>query len=155
MIPYDVVVKRVSSAWVLATTIEVAGDEGIGEAQRQVWPRLQRVLEQVGHRFAAPSIAQEVGSNPIQMTLALPVQEAVEIHVNDISTRELPGLRNAACTVIHGDPNYDEAFGAIFKWIEESGQRPGNEQREVYLDCDGPRNTWVLELQVALLPKEP
>ena len=33
------------------------------------------------------------------------------------------------------------------------GEQTTGFEREVYLDCDGPRDTWVTELQVILAPK--
>ena len=35
-------------------------------------------------------------------------------------------------------------------WAEEAGEERIGELREVYLDCDGPRDTWVVELQIGL-----
>lgn len=66
---------------------------------------------------------------------------------------ELAGLERAATTVMHGEPDFHGAFQALFDWIGQTGERRAGEQREVYLDCDGPRDTWVVELQVALEPR--
>ena len=50
---------------------------------------------------------------------------------------------------MHGD-NFNGGFRALEAWITEAGERKAGELREIYLDCDGPRDTWVVELQVAL-----
>ena len=41
-------------------------------------------------------------------------------------------------------------FTALRSWLEQAGERPAGESREIYLQCDGPRDTWVVELQLAL-----
>lgn len=63
---------------------------------------------------------------------------------------DLPGLERVAATVLHGSPNFDEGFRALRAWARETGEEELGQLREVYLDCDGPRETWVVELQIAL-----
>jgi hypothetical protein len=65
------------------------------------------------------------------------------------TTREIPGLARAATTVMYGD-DFDGGFRALHAWTAQAGERAAGELREIYLDCDGPRDTWVVELQLAL-----
>lgn len=156
MANYDVIVKPVEPVRVLALTEDVPGDGtdgAIGPAQGRLWPRLHERLAQFGVDFTPPSIARELGSDPISLTAGLPVPDTFADHGDGFETIELPGIARVAATIIHGEPNYSEAVGALHQWITEAGETPTGEYREVYLDCDGPRQTWVVELQLALTPR--
>jgi DNA-binding transcriptional MerR regulator len=150
MTDYDVIVKRVEPEWVIAVQEELPDVQAVGAAHARSWPRLHAALDAHGVAFHAPSIAREQGEGPIQFTAALPVHDDVTIEDDGIASMRLPGLDRVAATVIHGDPNFDEGFRALFAWAEEAGEERVGELREVYLDCDGPRATWVVELQIGL-----
>jgi DNA-binding transcriptional MerR regulator len=81
----------------------------------------------------------------------LGVGDGVRVEGDGIVTMPLPGVERVAATVIHGDPNFDEGFAALKAWAKEAAEEESGELREVYLDCDGPRDTWVVELQIGLL----
>jgi hypothetical protein len=98
-----------------------------------------------------PSIAVERGSGPIELTAALLVPDGVT-YDDGARTYELPGLTRAATAVMYGD-DFNGGFRALRAWIDEAGEREAGELRELYLDCDGPRETWVVELQLALEPR--
>jgi DNA-binding transcriptional MerR regulator len=151
MSPYDVIVKQVEPEWVIAASEEVPDVRDIGHAQGRLWPRLHAALDAAGIEFAPPSIAMEQGADPIVLTASLVVGEGVRVEGDGIVTMRLPGVERVAATVIHGDPNYDEGFAALKAWAQEAGEEESGELREVYLDCDGPRDTWVVELQIGLL----
>jgi hypothetical protein len=44
---------------------------------------------------------------------------------------------------MYGD-DFNGGFHALRPWIHQVGEREAGELREIHLDCDGPRNTWVL-----------
>jgi hypothetical protein len=96
-----------------------------------------------------PSIAVERGTDPIEFTAAIPIPDAMNYAGDDAQTFVLPGLHRAATTVMYGD-DFGGGFAALHAWTEQAGELEAGEFREVYLDCDGPRATWVVELQVAL-----
>ena len=152
MTDYDVVVKTSAPEWVVAITEDVDGLGEIFAAHGRLWPRLRAILEDLGIERVPPSIAVERGTAPIEFTAALPVPDDVRYQGNGAETIELPGLERAATTVIHGDPDFNGGFRALRAWIEQAGEEEDGELREIYLDCDGPRNTWVVELQLALEP---
>ncbi|WP_206795035.1 hypothetical protein [Amycolatopsis sp. MtRt-6] len=53
--------------------------------------------------------------------------------------------------MVRGAPDqFGDAFRALDDWITQSGERATSFEREVYLDCDGPPDTWVTELQTVL-----
>jgi hypothetical protein len=105
----------------------------------------------IGVNRVPPSIAVERGNGPIEFTAAIPVPEGVRDD-EGAHTYELPGLLRAATTVMYGD-DFDGGFRALRAWIAEAGEHEAGELREIYLDCDGPRGTWVVELQLALKPR--
>ena len=64
-------------------------------------------------------------------------------------------MARAAATVITGSPAFDGldfkgGWDALRRWAEATGQTGTGEFRELYLDCDGPRTSWVVEVQMAL-----
>ena len=151
MTDYDVVVKSTDPAWVLGITETVGDVNDVGDAHGRLWPRLHRVISEIGVDRVPPSIAVERGSGPIELTAALLVPDGVA-HDDGARTYELPGLARAATAVMYGD-DFDGGFRALRMWITEAGEREAGELREIYLDCDGPRETWVVELQLALEPR--
>jgi DNA-binding transcriptional MerR regulator len=150
---YDVIVKTVDPEWVLAITEELVDVDAIGPAHARLWPRLHSTLDHLKVERIAPSIAIERGAAPVRFTAALPVPPDVVYNQGGAETGELAGLDRAAATVIHGDPDFDAGFEALRAWTGRAGERAAGELREVYLDCDGPRATWVVELQLALQPR--
>lgn len=164
MTTYDIVTKAVEPIWVLATDTEVPDVSGIVDAHGRTWPRLHAVLDELGVSFTAPSIAVEApfaadagtaghqGPGPIRLTLGLPVPESVHHESTDVSTRVLPGHAQVASTVVRGDEDFGAGFDALERWIRDAGLTRTGELRELYLDCDGPRGTWVTELQLVLAP---
>ncbi|MEO5837416.1 MAG: MerR family transcriptional regulator [Acidimicrobiales bacterium] len=148
---YDVVVKNTEAEWVVAITEAVPSLAGIGSVHATLWPRLHSVLDTMGVDRRPPSIAVERGTDPIEFTAAIPIPDGLTYvgDDDDAKTFVLPGLQRAATTVMYGD-DIDEGFAALHAWIEQAGELEAGEFREVYLDCDGPRATWVVELQVAL-----
>ena len=154
MTDYDVIVKRVEPEWVIAVHEELAGVSEVVAAQTRSWPRLHAALDAHGVPFHAPSIAREKqGEGPIHFTAALPVAEEVVIDGDGIESMQLPGLEHVVATVLHGDPDFHGGFAALITWADAAGEERSGELREVYLDCDGPRDTWVVELQVGLRDK--
>ena len=56
--------------------------------------------------------------------------------------------------MVRGAPDqFHDAFVALQEWVEQTGERATRYERELYIDCDGPRDTWVTELQTILEPK--
>lgn len=153
MANYDVIVKSTDAHWVVAASEQLGSLDEIVAAHGRLWPRLHAILDSLGVDFVPPSIAVERGSGPIEFTAALLVPEGVSYDVDGASTIQLPGLGRVAATVIRGD-GFDAGFAALHAWVAESGERQTGELREIYLDCDGPRETWVVELQLALAPRD-
>ena len=77
------------------------------------------------------------------------------IDLDGIASAQIPACKRAAVTVITGDPEFDGpdfhgGFNALHYWLETTTETATGEFRELYLDCDGPRITWVVEVQMML-----
>lgn len=46
-----------------------------------------------------------------------------------------------------------EAWRALPEWIDRRDEPAISFEREIYIDCDGPRHPWVTELQTILEPR--
>jgi hypothetical protein len=69
-----------------------------------------------------------------QQGLTLPSRQLVEW---------LPCTESVSC----GDPaQFASAFRALHEWVDQTGARATPFERELYIDCEGPRDTWVSEL---------
>lgn len=89
----------------------------------------------------------------MRLTVGLAVPDDVTIAEDGITTLDLPEVGRAATTAVKGPPTrFHEASGAIHDWVERTGEKPTRHEREVYLGCDGPTETWVTELQQLLEP---
>jgi hypothetical protein len=54
---------------------------------------------------------------------------------------------------LHAAPDqFAGAFRALHEWVGKTGDQATSFDRELYIDCDGPRDTWVTELQTILAP---
>ena len=66
---------------------------------------------------------------------------------------DVPATR-AATTVHRGDmASVGRGYEALMHWADAAGERVDGCGREVYVDCNGPENTWVTEPQFALAPR--
>ena len=67
---------------------------------------------------------------------------------------ELPAIERAATTLYRGAmPGIGEAWRAFIEAVAAAGERPDGAGREVYLEADGPQETWVTELVIPLAPR--
>lgn len=91
----------------------------------------------------------------MRLTTALQVPGGVTIEADGLRTIELGAVDRAATTVVRGAPeqHFANAFRALHEWIERTGDHATPFERELYIDCDGPRDTWVTELQAILEPE--
>lgn len=155
MAGYDVIVKRLEPMRVVALSDELAGHDEIGAACARMYPRLHAALAQRGIRFDGLSLALyedlEDAARPLRVTTALQVPAGVTIDDDGLQTVQLGAVERAATTVVRGDPSqFASGFRALHEWVAEAGAMASAFERELYLDCDGPRDTWVTELQVIL-----
>jgi DNA-binding transcriptional MerR regulator len=159
MAEFDIVIKGVEAVWAVSASEELAGVAEIGAAHGRLWPRVETAMAERGVERAGPSVAVETPTGdpakPILLTTAVPVPERTIIDTDGITSAEVPSLQRVAATVItgdpdHGGPDFDGGWNALRRWAQVSGETGTGEFRELYLDCDGPRASWVVEVQMAL-----
>jgi DNA-binding transcriptional MerR regulator len=146
MIDYDIVVKQVEAQTVaVRTELAEAFDERLGE----ILPRLYRAITPTGPAIACYEDSGDE-ARPIRVVAALPVDPASS--ADGLDVRDLPGLARAATMVHHGSmATVDRDYRNLMRWADATGERIEGYSREVYLDCDGPLDTWVTELQYPLV----
>jgi DNA-binding transcriptional MerR regulator len=157
MADYEVIVKRLEPMRVVALTEDLAGVEEITAACARMYPRLHAALRRHQVRFDGLSLAlyEDTGDQcaPMRLTTALQVPGGVTIDGDGLVTFQLPAAERAATTVVRGAPDkFADGFRALHEWTEQAGQRASAQDRELYLECSGPRETWVTELQTVLEP---
>ncbi len=157
MASYEVAVKPLDPVRVVVLGEDLGDHTQIDDAASRLYPRLHAVLGRNQVAFTGVSYAfyeeTDDPERPLRITVGLPVPDDVTIEEDGIRTVDFPCVERAATTVVKGPPTcFPEAFGALHDWIDRTGERASRDEREVYLDCDGPRDTWVTELQTVLEP---
>lgn len=157
MSDYEVIVKPLEAMRVVALSEELAGTGEISAAAGRMYPRLHEALARHGVEFGGISLAvyehSGDGEGPMRLTTALPVPDGTTVEEDGLRTLDLAAVGRAATTVVRGSPDrFADGFRALHDWVERNGDRASTEEREVYVDCDGPPETWVTELQAILEP---
>jgi DNA-binding transcriptional MerR regulator len=152
---YDVVVKAIEPLRLVVASTEVRELGEIGDALGRLYPLVHGALHRHAVAYRPPSYAlyeHSVTSEVLRVCAAVPVADGVTIDDDAVTTLQLPAVARAATTVVRGAPDacFHDAFDALHSWASETGNTPTGADREVYLDCDGPRDTWVTELQLLL-----
>lgn len=159
MSEYDIHVKELDAVRVAALRGSAAGpgDQNIGPVLRPLYPRLGELLAKAGIKPVGPAMAlyedTGEGETPLTVIAAMPIGQAPSGSGRDFEVLDVPATR-AATTVHQGDmASIGRGFEALMRWAESAGERVDGCGREVYVDCDGPEDTWVTELQFALAPR--
>jgi DNA-binding transcriptional MerR regulator len=157
MTSYEVIVKSLDPVRVVALSEDLAAHHQIDQAADRLYPRLHAAIKRHHIGFNGVSYAFYEATDdverPLQLMVGLPVPEHVTIEEDGITTIDVAPVERAATTVVRGAPSqFHGALTAIHDWLERTGEQPTHHEREVYVDCDGPRDTWVTELQTILEP---
>jgi len=154
---YDVVVKPVDPQHValVDTTATSFGNATLGPIFGRLFGELYGELDRVGVAPAGPTIAlyeeSEVAAAPIKVMACVPIDEANDITSDRIEVADVPAIPRAATTIHRGSmAHVEEAYRALLRWAEETGEQIDGFSREIYLECVGDPETWVTELQFAL-----
>jgi DNA-binding transcriptional MerR regulator len=155
---YEVIVKRLEPMRVVALGEDLTGYDQIGAACERLYPRLHAALAEHGIPFDGLSLAlyEDTGdeTRPLRIMTALHLPAGLTIDGDGLTTIELAAVERAATTVVRGDPGqFPGAFRALHDWVDQTGAKATAFERELYIDCDGPRDTWVTELQVLMEPE--
>ena len=155
---YDVIVKPLPAQHCAVRTERArAFDQTLGEILPRLYGELGAQLARHAITPSGPSIAwyEDSGEEtwPIRVIAGLPI-DAPEVP-DDLEERTLPAAARGATTVHRGSMDDCVAgYEALLRWTEDTGERIEGYSREVYLECDGPCDTWVTELQFALGPRD-
>jgi DNA-binding transcriptional MerR regulator len=86
----------------------------------------------------------------VDMIGAVQIDSDADLTSDAVVTRDLPAGR--AATLVHEGnmTTVSASYQALQQWMEAAGEEPDGYSREIYLDCDGPRDRWVTELQFVL-----
>jgi hypothetical protein len=146
MADYEVIVRRLEPLRVITLSEDLTGVAGIGDACARMYPQLHAALARHAVVFDGLSLAlyEDTGveSKPLSLTCALLVLTEVTIEGDGLSTVQLPGVERAATTVARGAPErFHNAVQALHEWVVRTGERATSFDRELYIDCDGPRDT--------------
>ncbi|MBE8518906.1 GyrI-like domain-containing protein [Amycolatopsis sp. H6(2020)] len=138
------IVKALDPLRVVALSADITGPQEIAETGGRMWPRLHAALEHHHVEFGGISflLYEDTGDAelPMRMTTALPIPSGITIADDGLSTLEIPAVARAATTVVRGAPDqFGYAFQELREWIAQSGAKATPFDREVYIDCDGPR----------------
>jgi DNA-binding transcriptional MerR regulator len=155
---YDVVVKPVEAQHValVDTTTTSFGNATLGPIFGRLFGELYGELERVGVAPAGPTIAlyeeSEDPAAPIKVMACVPILDETDDVTSDrIEVADVPAIRRAATTIHRGSmAHVEEAYQALLRWAEETGEQIDGFSREIYLECVGDPETWVTELQFAL-----
>src|SRR5260370_21857109 len=151
---YDIIVKPLEA---LHIAVRSATVPGFDEQLRVILPRLYNEqhtqLERLGVTPTGPDLALYEDSDdeaePIRVSAATPI--AADVSDPRLEQRDLPAVPRAVATVHRGSMSeVESALVAMIRWADHAGERIVGYSREVYLECDGPPDTWVTELQYVL-----
>jgi DNA-binding transcriptional MerR regulator len=151
MPPDDIHVKSIPALRVAELSAGAASfePEAITPVIGPLYDRLLQALGRAGVAPAGPGVAYYEPT----ADGAVVVHAAVPVNVGDatglgLTVVDLPPIERAA-TVIHRG-SMDEVMPTLqtlARWIDDHGYRSAGPNRELYLDADGDRATWVTELQ--------
>ena len=134
--------------------------EQIGPVVGPLFTALCPLVTEAGLPVTGPSVAwyEDVpdGEGRILVHAGLPVGGAEPGPQSGFTVVDLPAVETAA-TIVHRG-SMDQVLPTVqllARWVDGSGHRFTGHAREVYLECDGPADTWVTELQAPLAGPEP
>jgi DNA-binding transcriptional MerR regulator len=143
--------KRIEPVTVYAASgVAVGGSEGVGPLVDTIlWP-LKEALDAAGVAYEQPSIfwyAPIEGTDDLRVSVSwIATGDAVEGEGWDVV--ELPAIERAASTLYRGAmPGIGQAWMDFMDTVVADGSELSGPSREVYVESDGPQETWVTELQ--------
>jgi DNA-binding transcriptional MerR regulator len=154
---HDMVVRSTEAVTLATMRANVAGPgDPIGEVLPGLYAQLSEVLAARGIATTGPSYAlydddPADAERPMIAIAAFPVAAGTRVDHPDVDIVDTPGFERAVCTIHRGAmTRIHESYDAMVRWAEAAGETIVGMSREVYLDCDGPQDQWVTELQFPL-----
>lgn len=151
----EVVVKSVPAVRLaeLSETAESYEPEHIGPVIGPLYEELCRRLEAAGVAPTGPAVAYYDAAPGGAPEGAVTVHAGVPVAVEPVAGQpfeivDLPGIEQAATIVHRGSMDAIVSTAqTLARWVDANGYRSTGYARELYLDCDGPKETWVTEIQ--------
>ena len=138
----------------LATASEIVPgfDANLADVFGRLYPLIFSELARLGVHTALPTVAlYEEHPDGIEVIAAAQIPADSEFTSELLERRDLPKVERAATFVHTGDMiTVGASHEALLEWVVAADEAPLGYTREVYLECDGPQETWVTELQVVL-----
>jgi effector-binding domain-containing protein len=152
--PAAVVVKPLDPVRLLTAGEPASGfDVDFAPIFGRLYPVVFAALEKAGVVPAGRMIAYytERTDGTITVVAAVPIPPDASVDSADTEVVSLPSVARAATLMHHGDmATCSTSYQALQTWIEAAGEKAVGYSREIYLNCDGPLDTWVTELQFVL-----
>ena len=150
---YDVILKSVAP-------LRVASVRGVAPNMEQIGPTLDRLFDQVmgyvsqhGATLAGPGITlyHNIGATEtdISVQACMPFNGSLS-KGGQVNVEELPAVETMASVIHRGSfSTLNQAYGAIFPWIEANGYRISGPNRELNLEYErgGDQSKFVTEIQ--------
>jgi DNA-binding transcriptional MerR regulator len=154
---YDMVVKPLEALHAAVRTATTPGFDELGVILPRLYDELHARLGRLGITPTGPDLAlyedNDDEAEPIRVIAATPI--APDASGANLERQDLPAVARAVATVYRGSMNdVEDAYRAMIRWADDAGERLIGYSREVYLECDGPPDEWVTELQYALAPPD-
>jgi len=156
---HEVVVKRLPAIRMaeLVATADSFHPDDIG-------PVIHPLCAELGHRLADAQVTPAGrltcyyetapgADGAVIAHAAVPIAAEHGADLNGLSTRDLPSAEHATLIYRGSMDLVLPAWQALARWIDANGYRPGNQSRELYLECPGDPSQWVTELQEPIIPR--
>ncbi len=150
---YDVILKNVAP-------LRVASVRGVAPNMEQIGPTLDHLFDQVysyirqhGATVVEPALTlyHNIGSSEtdISVEACMPFNGSLN-ESEQVKVSELPAVETMASVIHHGSfSSLNQAYSAIFTWIEANGYRVSGTNRELNLEYErgGDQAKFVTEIQ--------
>jgi len=153
---YDVVVKPLEPRHValVDTTSPSFGNLTLGPIFERLFGELFRELDRADVEITGPHVALYEPSDdpaaPITVIAAVPIDDD-DVSAGRVRVVDLPPVARAAVTVHRGSMAcVEDAYQALLRWADETGEQIDGFSREIYLDMTGDPGSWITEVQFAL-----
>lgn len=138
----------------LATASEVVSgfDADLSQVFGRLYPLIFGELARLGIPSTLPTVAlYDEHPDGIEIIAAAQLSPDVEFTSELVQRRDLPTASRAATFVHTGDmTTVGASHEALLAWVAAAGETPVGFTRELYLQHDGPQESWVTELQAVL-----
>ncbi|GAC1668981.1 MAG: MerR family transcriptional regulator [Ktedonobacteraceae bacterium] len=150
---YDVILKNVAP-------LRVASVRGVAPSMEQIGPTLDRLFDQVlgyvsqhGATYVGSAITlyHNIGLTELDISVEACVSFEGSLRSSEqVKVEELPAVETMASVIHHGSfSTLNQAYSAIFAWIEANGYRVSGPNRELNLEYErgGDQSKYVTEIQ--------